>query len=168
MSHCLIIGQTESGKSTLARKLAVEYGSRGIPSLIYDPIGEDAWKHLGETHSDMEGYIAKAKSVQRHALFIDEAAIAYQENGRKMDILATTIRQWGHRSHFICQRFVGISPTMRNQCTFLYAFNISVKDGKDLADDWNEPQLMECHKLRKGEYIALRRLGKPEHRAVFS
>ena len=168
MTHCLIIGQTLSGKSTLARTLAHTYSRGGVSSLIFDPIGETRWRQLGTTYQSFPVFLEEVKRQYRCALFIDEAAIAYSENGNDMQILATTIRHWGHRSHFICQRYTGIPPTMRDQCSYLYLFNTSAKDGVDLAREWNQPTLEQCNTLERGEYFAVQRLGQVKKGNVFA
>jgi DNA helicase HerA-like ATPase len=41
MAHSLILGMTESGKTTLAKRLAQHYKSRGIGVIVLDPLNDD-------------------------------------------------------------------------------------------------------------------------------
>lgn len=168
MTHCLIIGQTLSGKSTLARRLSRHYASKGVPSLIYDPIGESVWRQCGEAHKDFAAYMEAVKSKTRCALFVDEAGMCYADNGRDMLPLATSIRHYGHRTHFITQRFTGIPPTMRDQCAYLYLFATSNADGEILAKEWNCPELANCNTLGVGHFIRLKRLGRASRGRLFA
>lgn len=43
MAHVLFIGMTQSGKTTLAKRLAHEYVSRGISVIILDPLNDPGW-----------------------------------------------------------------------------------------------------------------------------
>jgi len=73
-----------------------------------------------------------------------------------MEELATRGRHWGHKCFFISQRSKQLSTTLRAQCSELAIFKQSLRDTKDLADEYVEPMINEAHTLNKGEFIYVR------------
>ena len=43
MPHSLIIGMTESGKTTLATEICRDYRARGIKTIVLDPMYDQRW-----------------------------------------------------------------------------------------------------------------------------
>ena len=67
--------------------------------------------------------------------------------------LATTGRHYGHNCHFISQRGIQLSPTIRTQCPNIFLFKQSLQDTKDLSAEFVADELMNAHTLKKGEYL---------------
>lgn len=166
MAHVLILGMTESGKTTLALRLAARYKQAGCGILVLDPIGDPRW-HADFITSDPEEFLRVFWNSQRCMAFIDESGDAVGRYDRAMIKTATRGRHWGHSCHYITQRAVDISRTVRDQCTQLFLFASSINDGKVHAQEWNKPELQNCHTLKRGEYYSAPRFGQLTKGAVF-
>jgi len=168
MAHCLIAGRCESGKSTLARRLAREYAERGIQSLALDPIGDPKWKEVSAfCTSDSSQFMEVAGASRSCALFVDESGEVIGRYNSEMFALATRFRHYGHRVHFLTQRPAQLSPTVRDQCSTMYLFACSMKDAKILSDEWGRQEIADAHKLNQGEFFFLPRFGDCARGRIF-
>lgn len=152
MPHVLILGMSESGKTTLAKRLAAEYKKRGIKVGVLDPICDPEWGADFQT-DDVEEFLSVFWNSRQCAYFVDEAG---ESVGRYDDVMirtATRGRHWGHRVHYLSQRAQMLSPTVRGQCAQLFLFNISRDDSKILSAEFNKPELSKAPDLPKGHYF---------------
>ena len=168
MAHCLIIGQTLSGKSSLSKRLAARYKANGVGVLVFDPVGDPEWSADYKTHKWADFWDAY-KNSRRCAIFVDEARIPQVEAPHQIDEIATRGRHRGHRAHFIVQRTKMLAPTPRNQCSELFIFSTGRDDAKELGAEWNEPTLHDvAPNLRVGEYIHKRRMHPMQRGYLFA
>ena len=151
--HCLILGITDTGKTTLAFKLAGRYRLRGTPIIVLDPDLRQEWQADFIT-DDPEKFLQVCKMNQGAALFIDESGQTIGRYAGSMSWVATNSRKWGHKAHFISQRATQLDLTMRTQCSNLFLFKQSINDSKILSGEFVCPGLMEACNLKKGEYLA--------------
>lgn len=151
--HVLILGITETGKTTLAFKIAGDYRKQSTDVIVLDPDMRKDWNASFIT-DDPDKFLAVCKLNQSAALFIDESGQTIGRYAGPMQWVATNSRKWGHRAYFISQRATQLDPLMRTQCSNLFLFKQSVKDSKILADEFVCPQLIHACNLKKGEYIA--------------
>lgn len=158
MAHSLILGISESGKTTLARKLSAEYKRAGVGVIVLDPLRDPRWSADVLT-TNADEFLATVWRSRSCMLFIDEAGEAIGRYDVAMQKVVTRGRHWGHSAHIITQRGAQLSPTVRDQCRHLFLFCTSRQDGELLAREWNEPQLAECSKLKQGEYFHASRFG---------
>lgn len=83
-------------------------------------------------------------------IFVDEAGDCIGHYGRLMIQLATKGRQHGHNCYFITQDSKTVSPILRGMCTKLYCFALARERVKDLAIEWNKPELLEVTEYAPG------------------
>lgn len=159
MAHVLIIGMTESGKTTLAKELNAEYRKAGLSSIILDPISDPGWMPGEDCFltRDKKKFLDVVKSSRSCAVFVDESGEAVGQYQTEMHWLGTRARHYGHSVHFLAQRSVQIATTVRDQCSIMYLFNCSKKDSLTLADDWNREEIKNAYKLGKGEFFRIRK-----------
>lgn len=162
----MIIGQTMSGKTTLAKRIANSYLERGVSTIVLDPLNDPSFPASFRTKSSDE-FLQIAKQSQSCALFIDEAGKYVGQHDTEMHWCATMSRHWGHNCHFIAQRATQISVLVRDQCAVLAVFKVSHKDAKLLAEEFAEPELEKASQLNKGEYYYISRFQPIEKRRVF-
>lgn len=159
MAHCSILGQTESGKTTLARALAEKYRENGIGVLVLDPINDPRWSCDFKT-ADPDEFFRVYNQSRQCAVFIDEAGDVCRDYASLITKTATRGRHWGHRNHYIAQRATLILRTIRDQCSELFLFNSGLEDCKIHAAEWNAPEIREAGPfLETGEYFHKRRMG---------
>ena len=71
MAHSLILGMTESGKTTIAKELAKRLKSSGHPVIVLDPM-HDAWEADFQT-DDQNEFLNVFWQAQKCHVFIDES-----------------------------------------------------------------------------------------------
>ncbi len=150
--HVLILGITETGKTTLAFKLAAKYKLKGTRILVLDPDMRKDWNADFIT-DDPEKFLQVCKLNQSAALFIDESGQTIGRYAGPMQWVATNSRKWGHKAHFISQRATQLDVLMRTQCSNIFLFKQSVNDSKILAAEFVCPELLGACNLKKGEFL---------------
>lgn len=165
---------TESGKTTLAKRLAARYHQHEIPVLVLDSLNDPGWcpadtrdHTLFFQTTDPDEFLKVFWSSRRCVAFIDEAGDAVGRYNLVMQRTATRGRHWGHSVHFISQRGVQIAPTVRDQCGHLFLLTSSIADGRVHANEWNRPELLQCNALGKGNYFHCTRFGVLERGSLF-
>lgn len=152
MAHVLILGMTESGKTTLATELARNYQANGFNVIVLDAMLDPRWP--GEhVYTDKGQFLDVVTNSRRCMVFVDEAGEAVGQYEKEMFWLATRGRHAGHSCHFITQRAQQLSPTVRLQASYLGLFNCGASDARLLSDEWNRPELKQANTLAKGQYF---------------
>lgn len=152
MAHSAIIGMTQSGKTTLAKKLASQFSSAGKRILVFDPLGDPDWLCDFKTH-DVDEFLAEYWSSRQCMVFIDEAGELSQTHANEILKTATRGRHWGHMNFYLSQRGAMLPRTLRDQCTNLFMFAQSAEDSKLYSIEYNSPELREANTLKQGEYF---------------
>jgi hypothetical protein len=150
--HCLILGITETGKTTLGFRLAAAYRQQGINVLVLDPDLRSEWCANYIT-DDPEDFLKFVKINTKCALFVDESGQMIGRYTTPMEWLATNSRKWGHKAHFLAQRATQLPPIVRAQCTTIFLFKQAMTDAKILAADFVAEDLKQSCFLVKGEYL---------------
>src|SRR5271154_7447046 len=100
MAHSLVLGMTESGKTTLAKRMAWRYQARDVKVIVLDPLCDPEWQADFQT-SDPEEFLSAFWASQKCAVFIDEAGQSIGRYNEVMQRTATRGRHWGHAVHFV-------------------------------------------------------------------
>lgn len=158
-SHVLTVGQTMSGKTLANQALARNYKSHGIGVVVLDRMRDSAWVADWMTGNVEEfmAFVRDPKRCLQCALFIDDSGGAMNKYMSDFDWLTTESRHHGHVTHIIAQRAQQVSLNIRSQCSKLMCFNVNPEDAKIYARDFNEPILMNAHKLPKGHFYKVER-----------
>lgn len=160
MAHSLIVGMSESGKTTLARQLSHILHSSGHKVLVLDEMNDPGW--AADYITDDNDLFLEAFWANRECfVFIDEAANSVGRYDDAMRQTATQGRHWGHSCFYISQRGSGVNATVRGQCRHLYLFSSPIEDCKIYAREFNRTELLEAAQLPQGEYFHVKRF-KPE------
>ena len=167
MAHSLILGMTESGKTTLAKRLAAGYKVKGIPVLVLDPLSDPDWECDFIT-DDVDEFLKVFWASRQCMVFIDEAGEAVGQYDKVMQQTATKGRHWGHSVHYISQRGAMIARTVRDQCSNLMLFTTALQDAKIHSNEWNKEGLKTANSLQKGEYFHATRFGESQKYSLFS
>jgi energy-coupling factor transporter ATP-binding protein EcfA2 len=167
MAHVLILGMTQSGKSTLAKALAQKYKTHGIGVLVNDPLGDPTWPADYRT-SEVDEFLEQFWASRGCAAFIDEAGDCAGTHDKDMVKTATRGRHWGHRCHYISQRGTMIARSIRDQCTGLFLFCTALEDCKVHAAEWNCPELLEAAKFKQGDFFHVTRFGQLTRSNIFN
>lgn len=158
MAHVLLLGMTLSGKTYKAKALARDYKRNGIGVLVLDPLQDPEWQadYITDDPAKFLDVFWQSRSCMA---FMDEGGESVGRYDTTMQKTATRGRHWGHVCHYVAQKATQLAPVVRDQCTRLFAFCQSYKDGRVLADEWNRPELETVHTLKQGEYIYAVKMG---------
>lgn len=154
--HYLIVGLTESGKSSFARATAHEYAKIGHTPIVLDKTRNRDWPSNSIFFADPQellNYVQDPEQCLRQPIFLEEAGLALEEFRIPCRWLTTFSRHHGMRTHIVAQRAEMVDLTTRSQCTNLIAFGLSRKDAKSYADEFNGPEIMQCISFQPGTYI---------------
>lgn len=152
--HTLVAGQTESGKTSFAKKLIVEiYNPKQRPVLVLDDVGDAETWGADWVTDDPDLFLDTVKRNRSCAVIVDEGGSTIGRYNTQMEILATKFRHLGHNCIFISQRPVQLPKTIRAQCGAVALFNCCGSDCKALAEDFNAPELLTAVDLPQGSYL---------------
>lgn len=165
--HCLILGMTLSGKSTLAKLLAKKYKNSGYKILVLDPVFDPGWCADFIT-DDPDEFLTVFWKSRQCAVFIDEAGENVGQHDKKMMKTATRGRHYGHVVHYIAQGGRQINKTVRDQCGRLFLFTTALADAKVHAEEWNNPKINNANTLTQGSYFAITRFGEVGQGNIFN
>lgn len=166
MAHSLILGQTESGKTTLAKQFAAQFHAQGKGVAILDPMNDPGWTCDFRT-ADPDLFMQFFRDNTSCYLIVDESGKAMGKYDTEMEQLATVGRHFGHSCLFLSQRGAQINTTVRAQCSHLFLFNSCALDCKVLANDFNAPEIMQAVSLPRGAFFHKARFGPLERGKVF-
>lgn len=125
-----------------------------MPVLVLDPYSSASWNANFVTENP-SFFLNTVKRSTKCALFVDECgALSDDGHDEILKWLATNSRHLGHNCHFITQRAMQVSPTVRDQCRNLFMFRQSLADCQIMARDKADDFILEACKLKPGEYIA--------------
>jgi len=162
MGHSLLLGMTESGKTSLAKQLIAEFQKKEIKCITLDPLGDPSFGADFIT-CNPEEFSRIWKNSRGCAVFIDEAGTVgkFSEHIREA---ATKGRHWGHQFFFLSQKATQIEPLVRDQCSNLFLFRSGLQSRKTLAEEFDAPQLLEpvemleFHHCTRSGYIGKKKI----------
>jgi hypothetical protein len=152
VAHSLIVGMTESGKTTLAKIFISRMKKRGVKTIVLDPLSDPTWG-ADEVTSYPNKFLRFLKANKSCYFVIDEGGQAIGRYNKPMEWTATTSRHLGHAGLFLVQGCSQVGPIVRGQCSFVYLFCCSAGNFKIISEEWNQPELMTIPRLKRGEFI---------------
>lgn len=138
--HVLIVGNSYSGKTKLAQRLAANK-SRVI---VYDPNRSAHWPVSAKKFSDPARFLDFVEQQESAFVFIDEAKTVWDFDSDRADKLVYAGRHRGLLLFLIAQRTRMVPPNSRNQCSRVFAFRQQLADAQTLADEYHPAMLGTC------------------------
>lgn len=166
MTHIVITGKTLSGKTSFCKELVKEYKAAGISSLVFDPMKDPDWNADFVT-SNPDEFMKVVWESRGCALFVDEASESAGQYDKEFFKLATKGRHWGHRTHFLIQRYKSLHTNIRSNLSEIICFNVSRSDAKLIFEDFDYDEILSANRLPKGHYIHARSMGGAETHKMF-
>lgn len=161
MSHSLIIGVTESGKTTLARSLARNLAKRKQNVIVYDPVrtptaGGD-WPKSAVIFDDEREFwkYLNRDDVGHSHIFVDEAGDLFNMAKPENFWLLTRGRHYGFFVYCMCQRPKMIAPSVRFQCATCYMFRLAHSDASEISKDFGHEWPIDNAPLDTGDFLTL-------------
>jgi DNA helicase HerA-like ATPase len=158
--HVLIVGTTQSGKTTLAREFAHKFARKGHRIIVYDPVGTPSangvWPMSAKIFDREMPFISyMIQPDVRHAhVFVDESNDIFSLQKDYNHWMLTRGRHFGLTIYVITQRPKMVAPNVRGQCGRAYIFHLGNDDLKQLAGDFGVDAIKN-EVLDKGDFIVL-------------
>lgn len=152
----LIVGKSESGKSSLARRLMDDALKAGIPVYVRDPLGYQ-WPGASGYFNDTTEL--RRLMVQYGApaiVIVDEAVDFFRPQQVENHWIFTRGRHEGLLPIAIAHRVKMIAPNVRAQASDLYVFYSARDDAEILAGDYAHDGLKIANTLDQGEFFHVR------------
>lgn len=162
--HSLIVGMTESGKSTLAKQIASNLYHKKQPVMVLDILGSK-WNCNYNT-SNIHNFMEYVEKVRNCYIFIDESGEVGKLH-KEFFWLATKSRHYGHSVFFITQRSMQLKPIIRAQCQQLFLFCSAKKDCQILYDDFNKKEILQGNTFKQGNFLQVKRFEKSKKIKLF-
>lgn len=150
--HNLIVGNSYSGKSNLAKYFAKQAVLKGESVIVYDPLKSTGWPETARKYADPEKFLQDMDTFINAHVFVDEAKTLWDHDWPRSDKLLYQKRHDGILVYVIAQRTKMVPPNARNQCSKLFAFKQQTEDAKILAAEYDEA-LIAARALSKGEFL---------------
>lgn len=163
--HTLIVGQSGSGKTHLAKQFAKAELKAGRGVLLFDPLGNPfpcTWRT-----ADPDKFLDMVKASKDCLVVIDEAPTICTNLGthKKFEWLATQSRHntavtdqrtkhlFGHRCIFIAQSVTRMAIVYRQNCTRLFCFKVMKSSAAILAEEFGDESLERAVSLPKYHFL---------------
>lgn len=150
----LIVGTSESGKSTLAKRLLE---GADVPVFVHDPLFTD-WPNLTarfNTSDELRALMEKIKG-EPFICVVDEAGDFFRVGQTENHWIFTRGRHAAMLPIAIAQRVKMIAPNVREQASDLFVFNSGRESAEILAEEYNQPDLAGACNLAQGEFFHCR------------
>lgn len=130
-----IAGESECGKSTLAKAVSKQFWERfGTPTLVYDP-WRDAWGRQAWVTTSEENFRAAVEKRKDCLVIIEDASMTIQRD-KEFTPFFTAIRHQGHHLLVICHDATDLLRPMRRNLNQLYLFTQT----EDAIELWKASQ----------------------------
>jgi hypothetical protein len=159
MSHTLIIGMSESGKTSLAKQIAANMRARNIRTMALDPLRDPAWP-VDFITADQHEFLRTFWASKKCAAFMDEGGQSVGRYNLAMQETVTKGRHWGHACYLIAQKATQLAPVVRDMCSTLFVFSVAPSSAKMLAEDFNNDLILQASTLKQFEFICVHKFGR--------
>lgn len=156
-----IFGTTESGKTTLAKKLSEQFWlQRKIRSLVLDPHLE-TWGQHALVSTDEKAFWETVWKTNGCLIVVEEASSTIN---RESDLipLFTKIRHNQHHLLVIGHSGRDLLPAMREQLNLIFLFRQSKKAAELWAEVFTEDRLNESVSLTQFEFLRCQLFNPPQ------
>jgi hypothetical protein len=157
-----IFGPSMSGKTTLARELAIEYWTKEKRrSLVLDPNGEK-WGDYFWTTSDEKLFWQVAWSQKECLIIVEEAAATIKRDSELKPVF-TRMRHRGHKLLVVGHSGSDLLPSMRQQLDSVWLFCQPPPAAKAWAENFprHYQEVINCWKLEQHEFLYVRQWSPP-------
>ena len=158
----LILGSSESGKSTIAKILIEQYKNftdRKI--LVCDPMGYE-WENADFVTQDSDELLEKAQKLENCLLFIDEAGKSIGRYPKGKTWFTDASRHNFHSVIICAHRSVHVSRDMIPHFNVFYLLSQTKKDAVELSEDLNDEKIKEIQFYKRLQFMRFQRFTEPK------
>lgn len=150
-----IFGASESGKTTLAKKItAAIYAQENRPSIVLDPVSKSNWGTHAKVFTN-EAEFWKYIFVARNCLVVvDDASTTINRDG-ELNGVFTTLRHQGHKLLVIGHSANNLLPQMRDQLQRVFLFLQNDESVKKWSIQFPGQDLQVATQLQQYEFVTI-------------
>jgi DNA helicase HerA-like ATPase len=158
--HCLYVGVTQSGKTTLARAVSRQFLAKKTNVAVFDPLGTSTaggdWGEGALIFTDAETFLNWIYSPEavNYQVFVDEAHKVLGHLHPENFWMLTEGRHFFLTLHLMTQRPKKLHPDVRHNCGRCYMFRLSKSDRSEIGADYGFDDLDKLS-LDKGDFLVL-------------
>ena len=166
-----IFGASESGKSTLARKISLfMWRVEKRPTIVLDPISKsNAWGDHAKVFIDEERFWKYAglndDDLTRNAtnclVIVEDASVTINRDNALNGVF-TTMRHRGHKLLVIGHNSNNLLPQMREQLQRVFLFLTTAKAIESWNNNFPGQDLTPATQLNQYEFLTVANYAKPE------
>jgi ABC-type transporter Mla maintaining outer membrane lipid asymmetry ATPase subunit MlaF len=161
--HSLIIGASRTGKSTLAKILGRKAIEIPRKVLVCDQFASPDWRQMGaELYTDPTRYLDAVQAPENRSSFLvcDEAGTAATAD-KRLTILTTTARHFGHTSIIIAHKHTQLPTVLRGNCDRLILFATDQKTFDGICEEFASVHDEQIPRVKRwGNFVVIERFGK--------
>ena len=138
-----IFGASESGKSTLAKKISLHFWQmEKRPSVVLDPVSQANWGNHAKMFTsdekfwkyiDLGNVLPPGKSPKNCLIIVDDSSVTINRDN-SLNGVFTVMRHKGHKLIVIGHSANNLLPQMRQQLQRVFLFRQTLK----ATDDWKD------------------------------
>jgi hypothetical protein len=144
--HAAICGQTGTGKTYLAQRLAIEFRQLGKGVIVLHKPREP-WSGVNWQTDNPELFIRKFWRCQHVIAFMEFADARVEKMDTRFHDCFSQGRHNGIRCFFLSQRAAQVHPTIRENCSGLYLFGCGAKGAAVWAEEMCDDELLAAATL---------------------
>ncbi|MGH8678163.1 MAG: hypothetical protein ACREUQ_07425 [Burkholderiales bacterium] len=160
--HCLYVGVTMTGKTTLARLHARLLAQNKYDVIVYDPVGTETagggWPEEATVFDDERKFFDHVKSAQDAYVFVDEAPDVFNLGKPHNHWILRRGRHQGLYVRAVSQRPTMIAPNARTQCAIGYVFRMAPEDAYEVFADFGHARATareSTEELDEGDFVVI-------------
>lgn len=171
--HTLILGQSFTGKSALAKQLGTQLRVQRQKVIAFNPTLEPGYSRPDNFDccaADFETAdptllaqeITRLIKEGHNKIFviIDEAHLFFEKYSSQYEWMATRGRHYGIHVIAITQRGAKLNTTFRSQCSTIYVFRLNRSDMEFITEEfWHQKITRDRLNLPDGKYLKISKTG---------
>lgn len=147
-----IFGPSESGKTTLARKISQQFWNREKrKTIVYDMWGDD-WGQHAESHTTDQTFWESVWKQQNCLIIVDDSSATIKRDSDLVPVF-TMMRHHGHKLLVIGHSATDLLPLMRKQLQVLYLFKQDEDSCKIWAKTFMNKDILAAAELNQYEFL---------------
>ena len=128
-----IFGPSESGKTTLAKKIAWHFWTaEKRPALVLDPVSRGYWGPNAKVFTDEKTFWSEIFKQKNSLVVVDDASVTINRDG-ELNGVFTVLRHQGHKLLVIGHSAGNLLPQMREQLQRIFLF----LQNRDSVEKWS-------------------------------
>lgn len=150
-----IFGPSESGKTTLAKKVsAFMFASEKRKTLALDPVQKGNWGPHAVVYTDEKTFWEAIFKAKNCLVIVDDASVTINRDN-ELNGVFTTLRHCGHKLLVIGHHPQNLLPQMREQLQRVFIFSQTPKSLELWQLNFPQADLSMAQSLQQFEFITV-------------